>query len=354
MKKILFFMCFVLLLSGCTQNTTNIDPYIDMSERLITITNVSDFVSIAEGISPAIVGISSSDVTGESVGSGVCVASGGYILTNSHVILNPNNILLHLLNKETVKAKLIYDDSASDLAILKTSYSIPFLPLATVDDLSVGEEVLAVGTPLSLLLKHTFTKGILSAINRTLSVGSLSGDSYMHNLIQHDASINPGNSGGPLINKNGEVIGINTLKISSSEGLGFAIPVKNFRNLLGSLTTNISFQTPYLGVFGYDAEIANYYQLTNEDKGLYIIDIASTSPLHKWDIKEGDIITKLDDIEINNALDLRNALFAHSANDEVKIEVIKDDKKYRHTVKLAKHPVNHVLKDTVVPVAEVN
>lgn len=345
MKKILFIICLTFMLAGCTHTSSNVNSNIDMSERLITITNVSDFISIAESISPAIVGISSSDITGESVGSGVCVASGGYVLTNSHVVLNPNNIKLHMLNKQTAKAQLVYNDPASDLAILKTNQSLPFLPLAQPDNLSVGEEVLAVGTPLSLLLKHTFTKGILSAVNRTLSVSSLAGEAYMHNLIQHDASINPGNSGGPLINKNGEIIGINTLKISSSEGLGFAIPVKNFFNLMTSLTSNVSFQTPYLGVFGYDAEIANYYQLTNEEKGMYIIDVASDSPLRNWDVNSGDIITKFNDTDIHNTLDLRSALLSNSAHQQANIEIIKGNKKYRYSVNLAKHPVNKVIKN---------
>lgn len=340
MKKLIIFMLAFFLLASCTTAPKDIDLTVDMSERLITVAESTDFIEIAKNVSPAIVGISTSDMGAQSVGSGVCVGSGGYILTNSHVITNPHNIKLHLFNKSTASAKLIYNDSASDLAILKTEQSMPFLPLCEVDSLEVGEEVLAVGTPLSLLLKHTFTKGIVSAIDRTLSVGSLAGEAYMHNLVQHDASINPGNSGGPLINIRGEVVGINTLKISSSEGLGFAIPTKNFKNLLGSLITKTNYSTPYLGAYGFDAEIANYYQLTHEEAGLYILDVAENSPLKKLDVSAGDIITKLNNQNIKNALDLRNALYSHSANDKITLEVIKNDKKYQHKVTLGYHPIN--------------
>ena len=180
--------------------------------------------------------------------------------------------------------------------------------------------MLAVGTPLSLTLTHTFTKGIVSALNRTLKVSDTEGDGYMQNLIQHDASLNPGNSGGPLINSKGEVVGINTLKISGGEGIGFAIPTKSFRSLLSSYVTKVNYTVPYLGVYGLDSEIANYHGKTNESKGFYIIDISSISPLKNLQIKEGSVITKINGNVISNTLDLKNELYKLNYNDKVEIE----------------------------------
>ena len=339
MKKIAVIFCFVIsifFLSACNLKVEP-EPQIDMGERLISINKVSDFPTIAEKISPAIVGILSSSNSSESVGSGVCVSEGGYILTNSHVLSNNGSISLHLYDGSTALAEIIFNDPISDIAILKSNNPMPYLPLSE-EHLKVGEDIMAVGTPLSLLLKHSFTKGIVSALNRTLAVSSLAGESYMHDLIQHDASLNPGNSGGPLVNSKGEVVGINTLKISSGEGIGFAIPTQNFKSILNSFVSSINYQAPYLGVFGYDAEIANYYQLTNQIDGVYVINIDKESPLYRATVKNGDIITKFNNKKIDNILDLREELYKHSALDEATIEIVRNNEIYEITVPLSKRP----------------
>ena len=308
-----------------------------MSEHLIQVTASSDFSTIAEKIAPAIVGILSTTNKSESVGSGVCVASGGFILTNAHVLSNTGEISLHLFDGTSTSAELIFNDPTSDIAILKSSKTLPYLSLSN-NAPKVGEDVMAVGTPLSLLLKHSFTKGIVSALNRTLAVSSLAGESYMHNLIQHDASLNPGNSGGPLVNSKGEVVGINTLKITSGEGIGFAIPTQNFSSILNSFVTSINYETPYLGVFGYDAEIANYYQLTNVDNGVYVINIDKNSPIYNANVKTGDIIAKFNGKKIKNILDLREELYKCSATNSATIEIIRDNEVYEITIPLSKRP----------------
>ena len=322
------------LFAGCS----NIDktPSVNLTERLITISDSQKYstTDIANVISPAIVGIGGIGSGGESVGSGVCVASGGYVLTNAHVIEDCNAIHLYLSDKTTTTARVIYEDSVLDLAILKCNKNLPYLNIGDSESLSVGEDVLAVGTPLSLTLTHTFTKGIVSALDRTLKVNSVAGEGYMQNLIQHDASLNPGNSGGPLINSKGEVVGINTLKISSGEGIGFAIPSKGFKSLLNSYAENISYQRPYLGVYGYDSEIANYYGKSAMQSGFYIIDIAGNSPLRDLDIKNGAVITALNGKEIKNALDLKDALYSLDAKDVVNIEYYCGGKLFKTKTKL--------------------
>lgn len=315
-----------LAISGCESTNTigqnnDIKP---LNEVLINSRAYEDTISLADTVTPAIVGISSSDNTGESVGSGVCIASGGYVLTNAHVILNPNYILVHLSNGDSGRASLVWQDESQDIAVLKSSLTLPYLSLADIDDIRVGEDVVAVGTPLTLSLKHTFTKGIVSALNRTIKVTNLSGESYMQNLIQHDASLNPGNSGGPLINNHGEVIGINTLKISGGEGIGFAIPVKSIASALKNVTDDGEYITPYLGVYGLDSEIASYYGKTSNNNGVYIIDISSKSPLKSCNLNSGDVIKSFNNIEIKNMLDLRNELYKCQCGDKVKVQYLQD------------------------------
>ncbi len=323
-----------ILLSGCGKVEDK--PDTSLGERIIAINEEADVPQIASSISPAVVAITGESEYGESVGSGVCVASGGYILTNSHVISDADTITLHLSDSTTTPARVVYNDSVLDFAILKSSRGMPYLSLADSDDIEVGEDILAVGTPLSLTLTHTFTKGIVSAVNRTLKVSSTEGSGYMQNLIQHDASLNPGNSGGPLINSRGEVVGINTLKISGGEGIGFAIPTKSFRSLLSNFVTNINYQVPYLGVFGYDSEIASYYDMSDKKEGFYIIDIATNSPLKDLEISPSAVITKVGDREIGNTLDLKDALYLLSADDSVYIEYYMGDKLYTAKTKLNK------------------
>lgn len=336
MKKILCVLTLgCVLLSGCSLNLEDNTPQLE--SRLITVSQVSDTQEIASAVEPAIVGISGYTSSGESVGSGVCVAEGGYVLTNSHVINGCESITLYLSNGTSSTAKIVYEDTVGDLAIIKSSKSLPYLKIGKSDELGVGEDVLAVGTPLSLSLTHSFTKGIVSALNRTLKVGSLSGEGYMQNMIQHDASLNPGNSGGPLLNSKGEVVGINTLKVSGGEGLGFAIPSKSFESLLNSYVENVNYEIPYLGLYGYDSEIANYYDKTLSEEGFYVIDVSSTSPLALCGVEASCVITSLNGREIKNALDLKDELYKLSSNDTVYIEFIKDGNLHKTKTKLIKN-----------------
>lgn len=319
MKKFLMLIFSSIMFCGCSLSTSI------MGEK-ITFDSTATISDIASQISPAVVGIGGIKRSSESVGSGVCVSSKGYIVTNSHVVNDCDKIVLYLSNGKTTNASLVYEDSVLDFAILKSNQSLPYLILADSDELCVGEDILAVGTPLSLTLTHTFTKGIISALNRTLKVSSDEGEGFMQNLIQHDASLNPGNSGGPLVNNRGEIVGINTLKISGGEGIGFAIPTKSFRSLLKNFIDEEDYSVPYLGVYGVDCEIAKFQGVTNEDKGFYVIDISSTSPLK---ISKNSIIVKFNGREIKDTLDLKDELFKCKSLDIVEIEYISEGKLYK-------------------------
>lgn len=334
MKKFCALLVMSLMISGCSNLNIFSEKNNTLKGELITLSEDTNFSEVASKVESAIVGISGLYSSGESVGSGVCVSQNGYILTNSHVVSDAKAIVVYMADKTTTKASLVYDNPVQDLAIIKCNKTLPYLAIGSSDELSVGEDIMAVGTPLSLSLTHTFTKGIISALNRTLKVDGTSGEGYMQNLIQHDASLNPGNSGGPLLNSRGEVVGINTLKISTGEGIGFAIPSKSFESLLGSYVENINYTLPYLGVYGLDSEIANYYDSSKNSKGFYIIDVSSSSPLNDCGVKPTSVITKFNGRDINNTLDLQDELYKLDANDTVHLQFIYNNEIFNVKTKL--------------------
>ena len=326
MKKFLFLIVSIFIFTGCS--------FSSVSGEVITFDNSSSIGEIAKYISPAVVGISGIGNGSSSVGSGVCVSKDGYILTNSHVVNGCDDITLYLHDKTNASANIVYEDTVLDLAILKCNAGLPYLLLGDSDKMSVGDDILAVGTPLSLTLTHTFTKGIVSAVNRTLKVSGASGEGFMQNLIQHDASLNPGNSGGPLINASGEVIGINTLKITSGEGIGFAIPTKSFATLLDSYINDENYDVPKLGVYGLDSEIAKFNKKTNLDNGFYVIDVATGSVLDELGLTGGEVITKINNVEIKNTLDLKEELYKCKVSEKITIEFYKDGNYYTSKIVL--------------------
>lgn len=323
MKK--YISCLVILcliiLSGCFETNNNaIVSKEEMKPRLIESTNYTSTTDIVKSVSPAVVGIYSETYSSGSIGTGVAISKGGYVLTNSHVVTT-DNVTLYLASGETCKATLKYRDKSQDLAILKSDIDLPYLEVASTGSYFVGEDVLAIGTPLALQFKHTVTKGIISATNRTIRVDNSDG-ATLYNLIQHDASINPGNSGGPLINLKGQVIGINTVKVEDAEGLGFAIPTDTITPIFSKLSANGDYKPAFLGLSGYDASIFSGNQF---DKGVYVYCVKENSSLNKIGIKKGDIITKINDIDVDNMLTLRKTLYSLDIGQEITIHYIKDN-----------------------------
>ncbi|MBE5735184.1 MAG: trypsin-like serine protease [Clostridiales bacterium] len=328
MKKLIPIMLSCILLTSCGNTTANM-----ICGQPITIEHTTG-VDLSDTLAPAIVGVGAISGSYQSLGAGVCISDNGYILTNSHVINSADNIVLHLSDGNTTTATLVYEDTVLDFAIIRSKINLPYLKINT-DDLVVGQSVIAVGTPISLMLKHTFTKGIISALNRTIPITSTSGEAYMQNLIQHDASLNPGNSGGPLLNDKGEVIGINTLKISSGEGIGFAIPSRSFVTILQKVIKYGSVSAPYLGVYGYDSEIAHFNHLTSISSGFYIEDILDQSPASQH-LAIGDTIVAINNIPISNASDFRHELYKYSHGDSITVEYIHDNIRQSATIILTK------------------
>lgn len=325
MKKIsVFFLLFVCLFCFCACATDPVlgtpDLSVDMNPRKITLQNEQDLPQIIKTIEPAVVGISASNSSSESVGSGVAICPGGYILTNHHVIDNAKNIVVYFANKTHTNATLVWQDPSVDIAIIKATVDMPYLEVESLDSVEVGEEVLAIGTPLTLQFKHTVTKGIVSALDRTIEIGNNNGTiSYLQNLIQHDASINPGNSGGPLVNRKGKVIGINTLKVSEAEGIGFAIPIDVASTVSQKICDNGLYVTPYVGVYGFDADVAQFFGRTFEEEGVYLLNVDQKGPSGLAGLKVNDVIKKIDEYQIKTMLDLRTIIYKYEIGETVSV-----------------------------------
>lgn len=180
------------------------------------------------------------------------------------------------------------------------------------------------GNPIGFEFRRTVTSGIISAKNRTIKIEEKDKSSYMTDLIQTDATINPGNSGGPLIYPNGDVIGINTIKITTAEGIGFAVPINIVKPIIESFKQTGNFEEATIGIYAYDKEVTPYLSnnLINKfNKGIYVAQITPNGPADNTDLKEADIITSIDNIELNTMNDLREYIYTKKPNDSVILKI---------------------------------
>ena len=260
-----------------------------------------------------------------SVGSGCILDSKGYIITNQHVIGDEKeDVYVTLYGGDVVKGSVIWSNSQLDLAVVKISVAgLPTISMGNSDALRIGEKAIAIGNPLGFEFQGTLTSGVISGLNRTVEVSSL----YMEDLIQTDASINTGNSGGPLLNGKGEVIGINTVKVESAEGIGFAIPINQIKPIIKKVVETGEFNEPYLGVLGYDRAMTSY--ISSEiliDTGIYVYDVENNSPASKAGIKKGDIILSVDDLAVDTLCELREILFSKNIGEKRRVNLFRDGK----------------------------
>lgn len=256
------------------------------------------------------------------VGSGVVVSSNGYILTNNHVAGGKSKrIVVSFADGRNVDGEVVWADPVLDLAVVKVNLTdLTPLALGDASKLEVGEPAIAIGNPLGLEFQRTVTSGIISALNRTIRIDTEMGSNYMEDLIQTDASINPGNSGGPLLNSNGEVIGINTIKVSSAEAMGFAIPINITKPIMEKLTTTGSFTEAYLGLFAYDKNVIPYIDgEANVQNGIYVAHVDASGPAYRAGIREGCIIRQVDGSDINTMLQLRTYIYSKAPGDTINI-----------------------------------
>ncbi|MCI8362214.1 MAG: PDZ domain-containing protein [Clostridia bacterium] len=303
---------------------------------------------IVENVNSCVVGISKIKNAGNTIflkdgvsslglGTGVIVSENGYILSNEHVTGSKySNCYITLENGKTYTANVVWSDSTIDLSISKINIrGLPYASLGDSNTVRVGETVYAIGNPIGYEFQRTVTSGIISAVNRTVRIDENNKTTYMEDLIQTDATINPGNSGGPLINADGLIIGINSVKITSAEGIGFAVPINVVKPIIEKYMKEEKFEEASLGIFAYDKQIIPYINSDIDiQKGIYVAQISLDSPAAKAKLKEGDIITKIDDLELNKMCDLRCYIYTKAPGDEVNLSIYRNKKEVQVTIKL--------------------
>ncbi|MGP1608274.1 MAG: S1C family serine protease [Clostridium sp.] len=323
------------------------------------LVNLEEYSKTSEGVAakvlPSIVGISIEYTVSSPFQSGVAKASGsgiiiskdGYILTNNHVVNPKNNnsffsiteaksITVTFNDDTKVQGEIVGTDEQTDLAVIKVKKDnlVP-ATLGNSDNVKIGEFAMAIGSPLGL--KSTVTAGIISAINRKIELQ----DGKTFTSIQTDASINEGNSGGALVNRHGEVIGINTLKFAGNgvEGIGFSIPINQTKKITEQLIKNKKVERPSLGIMGKEItkEMA---EVLNIKSGVYVSEVIANSSAANSGLKKGDIITKFNNKEVTTVADINNEKNNVQINQLVDVEYIRGGKKQTVKMKMQVSPNN--------------
>ena len=268
-------------------------------------------------------------------GSGVIISKDGYILTNSHVIRIGENIAkdveVFLNDGQKVKGKVVWSDKAVDIAIVKIEGANNLVPaeLGDSDALEVGQTAIAIGNPIDLAFQRSLSKGVISGLNRF--IGQVDGGGYMVGLIQTDASINGGNSGGPLVDQNGKIIGINTVKLQSAEGMGFAIPINSIKPIIESVLKTGEYQPVALGAT--IMPVQSVQRMINKSLGTnygqFIAKVESGSPAEKAGIKKGDILMEIDGTKVVTNEVLRALLYKYNPGDVAKATILRNGKEVK-------------------------
>ena len=279
-------------------------------------------------------------------GSGVIISNDGYIVTNNHVVENSDEIEVILDDKRSYSAKLIGTDPTTDLALLKIDEKdLHYISYGNSDELRIGEWVLAVGNPFNLT--STVTAGIVSAKARNINI--LSKSFAIESFIQTDAAVNPGNSGGALVSNSGELVGINTAiasRTGSYIGYSFAIPVNIVKKVVGDIIEYGEVQRAYIGVSirNLDASLASELGI-DDMKGVYVTGLTSGGAAENAGIKEGDIITKINDTEVNYMSELQEQVSKFRPGDQISVTVNRDEKtKLLNVVLRNKHGNTKIVK----------
>lgn len=336
------------------------------STDLVNLTEYSETsVAVATKVLPSIVGITVNysvsmfgrSSNAEASGSGIIITENGYILTNNHVISSESSsyytiteaagITVYLYNDPTpYTATVIGTDSYTDLAVIKIEKDgLTAATLGNSNNVQVGEFAMAIGNPLGM--QSSITCGVISAVNR--EVTDSEGTEYT--AIQTDAAINSGNSGGALVNSKGEVIGINTLKLSGTgiEGMGFAIPISSTTDVTEQLIQYQTVKRPYIGISGVDIDdtTSSKYKFP---KGVYVQTVEKDSPAEKAGIKQSDIIIKIENTDITSVSELNKVKYKYSIGDTITLTIVRNSEEKEVKITLIETPVKEeeVSEDTTV------
>jgi serine protease Do len=353
-KKVGILSLIIIIISGIIIGSFVLPNFLNGNQNFIKanlIENTKSIAEIAQKAGPSMVGIrmtiattldrffEARGQTSRAEGSGIIISKDGYIMTNYHVVSNadPRNeehkkvtLEVFLPDKRQTNATFIGGDPLNDLAVIKINMkNLTVAELGDSSKLKVGEPAIAIGNPLGLEFAGSVTAGVISALNRTISI-----EDRTLNLIQTDAAINPGNSGGALVNSEGKVVGINTVKISVSgvEGLGFAIPINNAKPIVAQLIKYGYVKgRPLIGISGREITetMADYYNLP---VGIFIANVEPGSGAAKAGIRKQDIMIKLAGKRIETMLDLNEVKKAYKAGDTVNTVIVR--RKRKLTLKL--------------------
>ena len=326
------------------QNIEIKEPNYEASKTLSTIQeqtveevqeNSTKIADVIEKTTQSVVGISKLKNVGNSIfsnntaeelglGTGIIVTENGYILSNEHVTGSKySKCYVTLEDGKTYDGTVMWSDTSLDLSITKIeAKNLSYVTLGDSKEIRVGETVYAIGNPIGFEFRRTVTSGIISAKNRTIKLEENNSQVYMSDLIQTDATINPGNSGGPLITPSGEVVGINTVKITSAEGIGFAIPINVVKSVIEIYKNTGAFEQATIGISAYDKEVIPYLNSNiSFEEGIYVAQITKNGPADNTELKEGDIILSIDGKNLSTMNDLREYIYTKKPNDEVTLKI---------------------------------
>ena len=323
---------------------------ITTENKNVTVTEADTIKSAIGKIYDAVFVIETYDQSGKGLGSGTGFIykkddKVGYMLTNHHVIDGASTIRVTNTAGVTYNATLLGSDEYTDIAVL----SVPLeavLQVAIIGDSSkaeIGDTAFTVGSPLGMKYMGSVTKGIVSGKNRQVTV-SLNNGKFVMDVLQTDAAINPGNSGGPLLNINGEVIGITSMKLVQDEieGMGFALPIEFVMSYVDQLEKGEKITRPMLGVqmidLGNPYTLA-YYKIELSDditSGVVIAGVEENSPASDSGLQKGDVITKINDVEVSDSANLKSQLYKYHVGDTIRLTIIRDGKEREIKVKLNK------------------
>ena len=309
-------------------------------QKQIIVPQEKAVTNVVEEVGPAVVSVVTKQVINseqqffapipqqrKGLGSGIIIDDEGYILTNNHVVNNADKIKVLLSDGRELEAEIIGKDWRNDLAVLKVeAEDLPVAPLGDSSKLKPGQLAIAIGSPYDVEFRNTVTTGVVSALNRSINIGKQPGNQrILEGLIQTDVSINPGNSGGPLLNSQGEVIGINTAIMGNAQGIGFAIPINKAKTVIDDLIKYGKVKRPWLGIYGTKLtdKLANYYNLP-QSKGVMIVRTIIDSPAQQAGLAKGDIIVEAGHKEVTSMQELKEVINSKDIGDKVELLVLKN------------------------------
>lgn len=341
-------------------NNTQETTVTSTNDNLVSLSNYSETgINVANKVRPSIVGITveysvnsifyrnfTTNSTAKAEGSGILISEDGYILTNNHIVNSSSNssyyevgkankVTVYLYNDKTAyDAEIIGTDEQTDLAVIKINKTgLQAAELGDSDSVQVGEFSMAIGNPLGM--QSSVTAGMISAVNREVT----DSDGKTYTLIQTDAAINSGNSGGALVNSKGQVIGVNTLKLSGTgiEGMGFAIPINSTKDIYEQLIQYNKVKRPYIGITGRDLDEA-LAKANDLVVGVYVQAVEDFSAAQKADIRNGDVIIEADGQKITKMDELNEIKNKHNIGDEMKLKIYRNGSEKEITLTLGEQP----------------